>query len=395
MDTLRLNFRNLYADVFWFGILSGSTLYFQSIYAARMGATSFQLGLISAGPAVVALLLTLPAGGWLRRHAVIPASFWSALIQRVWYLAMIALPWLFAPEGQVWAVVGISLLLSIPGVWLSISFNSAFAEVVPPAYLGQVVGRRNALVAISVTLTNVACGQLLDTVAFPLNYQVVFGLGAIGGLMSTYHLGRLRPMPIRSAPQRQADERSKTLLRLDLIRGPFGPFLLAYLFFYTFQYFPLPLFTLALVNELGLSDGQISLGNAMFYLAMMLVSLLLEPLSRRYGHRKVLIASAFFFTFYPLILAVFWLPGVYWPVSILGGAVYALLSGALINRLMERVPADDRPAHMALHNLALNIGVLLGSFAGPLAGELLGLRLALVLAAFFRLAASGFLWKRG
>jgi hypothetical protein len=35
-----------------------------------------------------------------------------------------------------------------------------------------------------------------------------------------------------------------------------------------------------------------------------------------------------------------------------------------LNRMMERVPADDCPAQMALHNRALNLGVLCGVFMG-------------------------------
>jgi predicted MFS family arabinose efflux permease len=51
---------------------------------------------------------------------------------------------------------------------------------------------------------------------------------------------------------------------------------------------------------------------------------------------------------------------------------------------MERVPEDDRPAHMALHNLALNLGILSGSALGPLLGNWIGLRETLLLAAGLR-----------
>jgi len=71
-----------------------------------------------------------------------------------------------------------------------------------------------------------------------------------------------------------------------------------------------------------------------------------------------------------------------------------MLSGALINRLMERVPVNDRPAHMAIHNLALNLGILAGSLLGPVAADLIGLQSSLIGAAGLRLLAAGFflLW---
>ena len=34
--------------------------------------------------------------------------------------------------------------------------------------------------------------------------------------------------------------------------------------------------------------------------------------------------------------------------------MYGLVNGSMVNTLMDQVPADDRPAYMALHNLALH-----------------------------------------
>ena len=62
---LQSNFRNLYFDVGWFGVVTGSALSFLTIYAARLGASTTQVGLINAMPAIVILFLALPAGaGW-------------------------------------------------------------------------------------------------------------------------------------------------------------------------------------------------------------------------------------------------------------------------------------------------------------------------------------------
>jgi predicted MFS family arabinose efflux permease len=54
---------------------------------------------------------------------------------------------------------------------------------------------------------------------------------------------------------------------------------------------------------------------------------------------------------------------------------------------MERAPEADRPAHMALHNLALNLGILAGSLVGPLLGDALGIRGAVLASAGLRVLA--------
>jgi len=39
-------------------------------------------------------------------------------------------------------------------------------------------------------IATIVSGQILDRVQFPANYQVVFLIGAIGAILSSYHIGR-------------------------------------------------------------------------------------------------------------------------------------------------------------------------------------------------------------
>jgi len=402
---LKWNLRQLYWDVFWFGILAGSTIAFQAVYAVRLGATGFQIGLLTAGPAIVSLIFTMPSGHWMEGKSLIKVSFRSAIWQRLGYVFLVALPWAFtSSEGQIWGLIWTTLVMSIAGTVLAISFNALFAEVLPPEWRAHVVGRRNILLAISITLATVVSGLILDRVVFPGNYQIVFLIGAIGAMLSSFHIGRLRKSEMVAQPiietgldtsKIKAQTKKGSFWRVDLLRGPFGIFMLAYLIFYAFQYFPIPLFPIAYVDQLHLTDGMIGIGNALFYGTMMVASFRLSYISNRYGHRKVLLISSALFPVFPLLLTIAEGPGLYYLACFIGGAVYALLTGALINRLMERVPADDRPAHMAIHNLSLNIGILAGSLLGPVSAELIGLQASLFLGAGLRLLAAGFLWLWG
>ena len=404
-STYKWNLRQLYWDVLYYGILAGSTLAFQAIYAARLGATGYQIGLLTAGPAVVSLFFTLPSGHWLEGKSFIKTSFQSSVWQRLGYLFLVALPWLFPSSiGQIWGLIWTTLVMSVAGTVLAISFNALFAEVVPPEERAHAVGRRNIILAVSITVATILSGQILDLVAFPHNYQIVFLIGAVGAMLSSFHLGRIRtPEPVGENPslddpipsQSLPISKPKRWLRLDLLRGPFGIFMVAYLAFYAFQYFPVPIFPLAYVDALHMTDGMIGIGTAIFYGAMMVGSFRLSYLSTRYGHRKVLWISAALFPAFPLLLGAATGPELYYLACLVGGGVNAMLSGAIINRLMERVPANDRAAHMTLHNLALNLGVLGGSLLGPVAANLIGTQPSLLLSAGLRLLAAGFFWLWG
>jgi MFS family permease len=383
---LRNNFRRLYAEVFWFGVLSGSTMAFVAVFAARLGSTGLQIGLLTAGPALVNLMFSLPAGRWLDGQPLIKASFWSALLYRLGYLAMIGLPCLLGSSGQILALILITLVMSLPGTTLAIGFNALFAEVVPEEWRAEVVGKRNAILAVSMTVSTLLSGELLDQFAFPLNYQIVFGLGAVGAALSTYQLARLHSISSNPPPVRAASS-WRSLVRFDMLRGQFGWFLAAYLLFYSSQYVCLPLFPLVYVNILKLSDGMISLGNGLFYTAMFLISLRLNSLAVRFGHRRLLAAGAVLFASYPFFLGLARGPGLYWVAAASGGFAWGLVSASLLNRLMDKVPKENRSAGMAFHNIVLSLGILIGSLVGPIIGNLLGTQPAVLLGSGLRLLA--------
>ena len=139
----RANFRYLYGDIAWFGILSGTSLSFISVYAARIGANAWQIGLLNAGPALVGLLFTLPVGRWLHTRPVGGAVFWSSVWARSGYLVWCLLPALLAPQAQIWSFVILVLLMSVPATVLSVGFNALYASAVPPEWRGHVAGLRN------------------------------------------------------------------------------------------------------------------------------------------------------------------------------------------------------------------------------------------------------------
>lgn len=409
---LRSNSRHLMFDVAWYGVLAASSMAFLSVYATRLGATAFQIATLTAGPALVNLLTSIPFGRWLEGRSLVRATFRSSVWTRLAYLLLVPLPALLPQPAQIWAVIGLTVFMSLPGTLLAISFNALFADLIPPDWRAFVVGRRNALLAVTLTATVLLCGRWLDTQPFPVNYQWVFAIGAVGALLSSYHLGRLQAPSDAQLPPRvgrplldmarpgslrlpDADRssaglrfltrgRGGRLVRLDLLRGPFGGLVLAYLAFYTFQYLPLPIFPVFWVRELHLSDGDISLGSALFYLGMMATSIALRRITNALGHRRLVHVSALLYAVYPFLTWLAQDATLFWVASLLGGSVWGLLNAALINRLMERVPEDDRPAHMALHNLALNLGILAGSLLAPLLAAGLDLRGAMLGAGILR-----------
>jgi MFS family permease len=393
------NFKQLYFDYAWVGVINGSILAFLSIYAARLGALGWQIGLIAAIPGAVNLLFALPSGSYIESRPVKNIVFISSVLMRGFYIFLIPIPLFLNSGTQVWAIITITLIMNIPGTMLAIGFNSLLADIVPIDYRAYVAGVRNALFSLTTIITTLVCGLILNYLAFPINYQIVFSLGLIGAIFSSRNLWRIKPkiLPATSIQKIQAlenqvetcDNKKKTvrILRVDVLSGSFGKLMLLLFIFHLFQYLAIPIFPNYLVNQLKYSEGIISIGNGVFFLTVFWGSTRLVYLSAHLGNRKVVGIGVAMMAFYPFFIAAsstYWL---YFIGSLLGGIGWALAGGAVYNYILEKANAKDLPAHLAWYNLVLNGAILIGCLIGPVIGSLIGLTIALVLYGLGRVVA--------
>jgi MFS family permease len=400
---LQSNFRHLYYDIGWFGVTTGSALSFLTIYAARLGATTTQVGLINAMPAIVILFLALPAGAWLERRPITRSVFLSAMGQRIFYLFMALLPWVFSGKQQIWALIWFTLLMSVPGSVISIGFNVLFASAVPSRYRGIVAAKRNAVSAIVTVITSIICGKILTVLPFPIGYQVVFALAFIGGLFSALHLWKVKPVvdydealsvvPVVHATENEKGfpGKSKTFysgfldrLNIDALKGPFGKSLLLLTIFHFVHFLSIPIFPVFYVKNIQISDQAISTGTAIFYMTMFLGSTQIGKMVQKLGNLKATGIGIILLGLYPALLSFASNAILYYVASFFGGFAWSIVNVAMINYLLEKVPSNRRTGYLAWFSLAANGAVLLGTMLGPVIGNMIGLAAALLIFGILR-----------
>jgi MFS family permease len=424
-EDCRSTFKHLYGDIAWFGLLNGSTLAFTAIYAARLGASIHMLGLLSAAPAIVSLVFALPAGKWIEKNAHGAPIFWAAVVGRLFYLVFVPIAWMTNQPLQVWVILIITFVMNVPITGLNIGFNVMFGDVVPMEWRAYVAGLRNSLLALTTVVTTLVCGEILVRVKFVPAYQVVFLIGFIGAVMSTYHLWYLRTKSHRDDPAPLAvdpiDPDAEVQLvstsvetlrptsapgffrrmwqslpfRADLIRGTFGKILGLLFFFHLAQYLAIPLFSIYTVDVLHFSDQVISFGTAMFNVSLFFGSSQLARLTYRIGNRKLLGYGIVVLSAFPALIALSRYPSIYIFSNLLSGLGWAMFSGAIFNYLLEMAPEHDRPAHMAWYNLAFNGAMLIGSLCGPLIAGWTSIVVALFAFAVLRLLSGLAILKWG
>jgi hypothetical protein len=79
----------------------------------------------------------------------------------------------------------------------------------------------------------------------------------------------------------------------------------------------------------------------------------------------------------------------------MGGFLFAMMNGAYINYMLENIPPNDRPSHLAWYAIILNIAILTSSLTGPAIANMVGLVNALIIVGVLRILAGLAILKWG
>jgi len=387
------NIWNLYAEIAWFGVLNGIATTFISVFAVRLGATTTQVGLLSALPALVNILWLLPSARIIERERRrLPLILWAGFWQRFSYLLIALMPLVFA-TGQVQVLIALVALITLPTALINVAITSLIAEVVPVQERARVVSTRQALVYGVSTVAGLVGGWALDLMPFPLNYQVVFGVGTLASALSLVYLRRIRlPEEVVARQSRPQSAIPKQLGLIGTHHHDFVRFVLSLLLYNAGLYLPAPLYALYRVRNLAASDTWIG-ALAMVLNAMTIISYLYwGRQTPRLGHRKILLLGATGLVLFPTLTASFLRIEPQLIVSLIGGVFGAAFELASFNLLLEVCPSERRPTYIAIYTAFTNVMAFLGPLTGSALAEWLGIRTALFIAGGTRLAGVGVLF---
>lgn len=392
---LRSNILHYYFDIAWWGLYAGATMAFLTIYAARIGATPTQIGLLSALPSGLALLISLPVGNLVHRLGGHRATVIGALFSRLPLLLYALLPFWLDQPAQINTILAIGIFLAIPNTIIGIGFPQLMLQAITPEWRGSVVGVRNAFFSILTFLTTMVSGQILTHMAFPAGYQVIFVIGFIGGIATAYHLYKVRPLEDGLSTGSQESLLSQTTRRmpgyLPALTEPGRHFLrvLAILFlFNATNNMVAPLIPGVLVNDLRLSDGWISAGTAANSLIVFVVSLSIARLTHRTGNRAATAIGAALLAGQTLALSLATGAGGYLVAVAVGGIGSGILITSQFNYHLDNLPSEDRSTWLSWSLMLSNAALLIGSLIGPLLAGWTDTPTALTVLSLLRIVAA-------
>jgi MFS family permease len=382
------NFRYVQIDAIGVSI-SNIAAPFLPVFLTRLGASNFQVGLLSSMPGMTGLVLAILVGRFLQsRRDIVPWYSLSRLMVILCYALTGILTLLVAEELVILSTLAIWAFATLPQTALAVAFSVVMNAVAGPEGRYALLSRRWAIFGLTGVIGTFIVTRLIDLLRFPLNYAIMFIVLSLGGFFSFYFSRRIHlppqaaaPLPSTLSPRQNAGN----YLRLLRENPAFLSFASKRFVYFSAIVLSQPIMPLFLVREVGATDGQIGTVNMTLTLIMLVGYFLWPWVSRRRGGRFVLLATTLGTTLYPALSAA--TPQIHLIILYAGiaGLFQAGLDLVFFDELMKTVPADYSATFVALAQSMQYLSMIVAPLLGTSLSEYIGLGGALWLSAGLRL----------
>jgi Major Facilitator Superfamily len=391
------NFLNVQVDAVGVGLASAAAP-FLPVFLARLGASNTDVGLLTAMPAFTGLFLAIIIGRFLqRRRQVVPWFSVARLLNISAYAMTGIVPFLVPREFAVTAVLVIWAAVTVPQTLSNVAFSVVMNAVAGPRGRYDLLSRRWSILGLTTALAVAIVGKVLDSIAFPLNYQVVFMCLSVGGLISYYfsnHISLPDTEPPTLTPGQSPGQRFEGFVSLIRSEKEFVSFTAKRLVYMTGTAVALPLVPLYYVREVQASDAWIGAITMTQTAVALLGYIFWTRQSRKRGSRFVLLATALGMALYPVLMAL--------THSLELMVVFAALSGifqagqdlVFFDELLKTVPAKYSATFVSLAQCLEYLSRVAAPIIGTMLADQAGLGAGLMLSGVLRLVGFGlFAWQ--
>jgi len=382
------NFRNVQFDGVGVSISNVASPYLP-VFLARLGASNFQVGLLSSMPGITGLLLAFFVGRFLQtRRNIVPWYSLSRLLVIMCYALTGVLTLLLAKKYLIIATLGIWAFATIPQIALAVAFSVVMNTVAGPEGRYALLSRRWAIFGLTGVVGTFVVTRVIDLLAFPLNYAIMFLVLSLGGFVSYYFSNKIQIPNQSSAPAFQSvssRNRLANILEILWANPAFVSFSSKRFVYLAALALSLPVMPLYYVREVHATDSQIGTFNMAMMLIMLLGYFIWPLLSRRRGGRFVLLATTFGMTLHPALAASATDINLIIFISGLAGLFQSGLDLVFFDELMKTVPMEYSATFVALAQSMQYSSTVLAPLIGTWAAEHIGLGGALWLSAGLRL----------
>jgi Na+/melibiose symporter-like transporter len=388
--TQRKNFINVQIDGIGIGLANAASP-FLPVFLTRLGASNFQVGLLTSMPGVTGLVLALMVGRFLQTRRNIVPWFSLARLRVVSSYAATGLAAFIVPrEYLIPTILGIWALATLPQTAVAVAFSVVMNEVAGPNHRYELMSRRWSVLGLTTAITVTLVGWLLDQISFPLNYQVVFIGLSLGGLVSYYFSSHIK-LPDKPAQPKRAGlslaQRGRNYFSLVLGQEEFIRISIKRLVFQTGVLLSTPIFPLYYVRVVNASDAWIGLISTTQTAVLLVGYFLWTRETRLRGSRFVVLWTTLGMALYPAMVSLTHRVELIVLFAGLAGIFQAGIDLVFFDELMKTIPAEFSATFVSLAQSLQYAAAIVAPLLGTWIAGYIGLGGALLVSAGLRLTS--------
>ena len=387
-ETRKRNFRYVQIDAIGVSI-SNVAAPFLPVFLTRLGASNFQVGLLSSMPGITGLILAILVGRFLQtRRRIVPWFSLSRLMVISSYALTGLLTLLLPRSSMVISTLAIWAIATLPQTALAVAFSVVMNAVAGPEGRYALLSRRWAIFGLTSVVGTFIVTRVIDRVAFPLNYALMFLGLSLGGLISFYFSNRITLPDQNTLPLSTGQSPKETIRHyLALLRNNpvFVSFASKRFVYFSALAVSAPIMPLFLVRKIGASDSQIGSVNMIFTLVMLVGYFLWPRVSKRRGGRFVLLATTLGMVLYPALTATTHHVESIMVFAAIAGLFQAGLDLVFFDELLKTIPAEYSATFVSLAQSMQYLSIVIFPMVGTFLADYISLGGALWLSAGLRL----------
>jgi len=396
LTTVDRNILYLTLDTAVQGLMMGGIFNFLSVFLVRLGATTLQTSLLTSLPAIVMMLSSIPGGAFIQRQRdLVRLTNVVRIFHRGTVLLAALLPF-FVQENLIEIIIALWTVKAIANALLECSWMAVVAEVIPPKRRARVNGTRWTVMGITTALSLALYGYILEAVAFPLNYQIVFFISFLGGVAGMWYWGKMR-IP-ENVPEPQDAGRTRSLRArlggyVESVKVPaFLRYELTMNILRLALNLPVALYSIYWIRSLGASDLWISWHGTANRVAMIVGYFLWGRIVTRSGHFVPLLVCSLGAGFTPVLTA--FIPGQTWlpVVAVVQGFFMTGINLSAFDTFLGACPADRRPTLIAINTMLASLMIFVSPLVGSAISGAIGIRSVFFIAASIHVVAMALFW---
>lgn len=390
----------LVLEMFWASILS-SVAAFNAAFAIRLGAGNFEIGLLTSIPALMAVLVSIPAGNFLaKRTRRAPWVIGSLIGHRTGYLLVAIAPWIHI-EGVSpgLLVVMILVIISAPAHFFNVGWYTLLADITPEPRRAAVFAARNIVNQATVSVMVFLCGLFLSEIIFPINYQILFAVGFLASMVSIYFLFKLdvpdSPVQIKQVGAQRPRSISALVgqaREMFTSQPGFSRITMNTLLHGIGIWAAGPLYALYFVRELGASDAWLGLNGTLASLGTIFGYSFWRWLMSRWGEPVSLKRTIVLAGLYAVLVGLTPSLTVILFYGVLNGLIAPGINLSHFNTLLKVTPDHARPQYTSIYITTMNIGATIAPIISVAIANLIGIAPTIIGAGLLSMIGSTSFW---